>query len=366
MLSVNIKKRFADEGVEGFTLDVAFDAPPGVTILFGASGSGKSTTLQAIAGITRPDKGQIRVSEEVFFDSERRVNLAIRKRGVGYVFQNLALFPHLSVQKNIEFGMRNLSNHERRARALEMAQALQIGHTLARQPRDISGGEAQRVALARALASEPRLLLLDEPLSAIDEATKAGIITDLKTINDRLRLPILYVTHSREEAMTIGERVVVYEGGRVVAVGEPLEVFNAPITQTLARLTRVENLFDGIVISKNVAGGTMTVEVTFGVGQCRVEVPLGSQSAGDGVRVAVPSGDIWLATEEPRSTSARNLLRGRVESVEEESARTLVRVVAGVTWQVSVTRQAVNDLGIAAGQEVWLAFKTHSCYLLDK
>jgi molybdate transport system ATP-binding protein len=364
-LSVEIKKEVGESSAHGtFSLDVGFDAPAGVTVLFGASGSGKSMTLKAIAGLLRPDEGRIQINDVRLFDSSRGVDLPIRKRGVGYVFQNLALFPHLSVRDNVEFGMSGLPAGERRSQAAAMMEALGIKQTARRKPRDISGGEAQRVALARALCCRPRLLLLDEPLSAIDEATKLGIIRDLKQINDRLGLPIIYVTHSREEAVTLGERVIVYEQGRIVTRGEPLEVFRSPITATVARLTGVENLFQGCVTAKNEAGGTMTVSVADEIGSCPVEVPYGNEAIGERVKVAVPSGDILLATVEPQSTSARNILKGRVSAIEEKSNRTLVRVASGVGWKVAVTRQTVRDLSLSVGDGVWLAIKTHSCYLI--
>jgi molybdate transport system ATP-binding protein len=347
-------------------LDVEFDVPPGFAILFGASGSGKTTTLRSIAGIVQPDAGRIVVGEEVLFDSAERVDLAIRKRGVGYVFQDLALFPHLTALANVEFGMSNLSRGDRRRRAGAMMEALHISHAAGRKPRQISGGEAQRVALARALASQPRILLLDEPLSAIDETTKRGIISDLKSINRELRLPIIYVTHSRQEAVSLGERVIVYEQGRVVAFGEPISVFGTPITASVARLTGVENIFNGQVVAKSENAGTMTVEVSDVAGSCHLDVPFGNQALGEHVTIAVPSGDILLATEEPRSTSLRNRMRGRITAIEDELNRTVVRVNSGVNWSASVTRQAVSELALSESQEVWLAFKTHSCYLVDR
>lgn len=366
MLSVKIKKKLSDLRSDGFLLDVDFNAPPGVTILFGASGSGKTTTLKSIAGIIRPDSGSIHIDGDTLFDSESAIDLPIRKRGVGYVFQDLALFPHLSARENVEFGMNNLARRKRRARAMTTMDALRIAHTADRKPRDISGGEAQRVALARALSCGPRILLLDEPLSAIDEATKLAIISDLKAINRELRLPIIYVTHSRAEAIALGERVMVYERGRIATIGEPLEVFGSPTTTIVARLTGVENLFEGYVISKNEAAGTMTVEIADNTGRARIDIPFGVEREGKLVQVAVPSGDILLASEELRSTSARNILRGRVLGIEDKGNRTLVRVISGVTWSASVTRQAVKELALSEGREVWLAIKTHSCYLLDK
>lgn len=239
MLNVKIEKRFskssaklpdnnnhnqASDSVE-FTLDVEFTVPSGVTILFGPSGSGKSLTLRSIAGLFQPDRGRITIDETVLFDREREINLPIRARRTGYVFQHLALFPHLSALGNVEFAMMDLERDERRTRALNLLQTFRISHIAERRPRNISGGEAQRVALARALAARPRILLLDEPMSALDEETKLGIIADLKKINDKLRLPVVYVTHSREEALMMGERIIVYERGRIVARGKPLEVF---------------------------------------------------------------------------------------------------------------------------------------------
>lgn len=349
-----------------FSMDVEFDVPSGFTILFGASGSGKTTTLRCIAGIVRPDAGRIAIDNEALFDSAERIDLPIRARGVGFVFQDLALFPHLTALANVEFGMSGLSRAERRQRAQATMEALRISHTSERKPRQISGGEAQRVALARALASQPRILLLDEPLSATDEATKRGIIADLKSINRELRLPIVYVTHSREEAVSLGERVIVYERGRVVASGEPISVFGAPVTASVARLTGVENIFHALVVSKSEDAGTMTVEVSDSGGSCRVDVPFGNQAPGEHLTIAVPSGDILLATEEPRSTSLRNRLHGRIAAINEELNRTVVQVEAGVMWNASVTRQAVKELELSEGKQVWVAFKTHSCYLLDR
>jgi len=372
MISVRIKKRFGGNSIpdsrgaaSGFTLDVEFDAPPGITILFGASGSGKSTTIKSIAGITRPDSGSISVNGHTLFDSERRINVPIRARRVGLVFQGLALFPHLSAQDNVEFPIADLSRQERRKRALEIMERLGIKHTALRRPADISGGEAQRVALARALASKPRLLLLDEPLSAIDEATKQEIIADLKMINRDLRLPMIYVTHNRNESVSLGDHLVAYEHGRVVAAGEPLEVFEGPVMTSVARLTGVENVFEGVVVQTNPAAGTMTVVANDESGSCYLDIPLGRLSQGDPVKVAIRSGDILLATENPRSTSARNILCGSITALEERGDYSIVRVKSGVTWAVSITRQASDELRLTAGQDIWLAIKTHSCHLLD-
>src|SRR5215831_3860708 len=329
MLSVRLKRRLgmaespnggalssnglgATSAGHGLDLDVEFVVPPGVTILFGPSGAGKTTVLRCIAGIVRPEAGHIAVGTSILFDSSQRIDLPVRKRGVGYVFQDLALFPHLTALGNIEFGIRGLDRQHRRRRALDLMEALKIRHTAARRPGEISGGEAQRVALARALAVHPGLLLLDEPLSAIDEATKMGIITDLRELNRGLKLPVVYVTHSRDEAVSMGERILIMDHGRIVAAGEPLEVFSAPVSKRVARLTGVENIFEGRVNGTNSLAGTTSVTVTDKYGACEIEAPSTDREPGDTLTIAVRSGDILLATSEMRNTSARNILPGKI------------------------------------------------------
>lgn len=363
MLNVRLRKEFA--GPDGFTLDVEFAAPAGVTVLFGASGAGKTMTLRAIAGLVRPDSGLVAVDGRTLYDSERRVDLPVRERRVGYVFQNLALFPHLSALENVAFAVPGLPARGRRARAAALLEQFGVGHTAARLPRAVSGGEAQRVALARALASGPRLLLLDEPLSALDEPVKFDIIRDLKELNRDLRLPVLYVTHGRDEALALGERALIYERGRVVAAGEPEEVLGAPVKASVARLTGVENIFEGEVVGRDEAAGTMRVEVVGSEPACRVETPLGRQRLGGRVTLAVRSGDIMLATAEPRGLSARNLLAGRVARVEHRAEQTLIHVRAGVNWVAAVTRQSLHELQLEVGKPVWLAFKTYSVRVFD-
>ncbi|HEX7998619.1 MAG TPA: ATP-binding cassette domain-containing protein [Pyrinomonadaceae bacterium] len=379
MISVRIRKDFGgktaiserDEDASShdartkFKLDVEFEAPAGISILFGASGSGKTTTIKSIAGIVQPDSGRISINGHTLFDSEQRINKPIRERGVGLVFQNLALFPHMSAIANVEFAVSARSRQERRERALELMRRLHISHTAERRPSDISGGEAQRVALARALASSPRLLLLDEPLSAIDETTRRNIITDLKMINRELRVPVIYVTHNRDEAIMLGDYLIAYERGRIVAAGEPVEIFGGPVAASVARLTGVENIFEGVVQHRNIPAGTMTVLVADNSGSCELEIPLGKETEGQNVRVAIRAGDILLATDELRSTSARNMLSGRITMIEERGAQCLVRIESGVSWAASVTRQAVAELGLARDRKIWMAIKTHSCYLLD-
>jgi molybdate transport system ATP-binding protein len=213
-----VERRFPRER---FSLQVEADFPAGITILFGPSGAGKSTLLDCLAGILAPDTGEIRLGPNVLFDREQNIWLPPRKRRIGYVFQSAPLFPHMSVRQNVEYGLHSLASQPRRARAQNLLETFRVAELADRKPQQISGGERQRVALARALAPEPRALLLDEPLSALDVAAKIAILEDLRQWQQRHSIPIVYVTHSRREAQRIGERMLVLHQGRIVAEGPP-------------------------------------------------------------------------------------------------------------------------------------------------
>jgi molybdate transport system ATP-binding protein len=200
-----------------FALDVAFEVKPGVTVLFGPSGSGKSRTLGCIAGIVRPDSGLIKLGDDVWFDGARGRELPIHERRVAYVFQSLALFPHMTGEENVAYGIRRtLPRAERGARAQDMLARMRVGHLGSRKPHTFSGGEAQRVALARAFAMQPRVLLLDEPFSALDAGVKKELLVEVGEWLDRERIPAVLVTHHAEEATVLGNQVVLLEKGKVV------------------------------------------------------------------------------------------------------------------------------------------------------
>jgi molybdate transport system ATP-binding protein len=201
----------------GFTLDVAFEASPGVTVLFGPSGAGKSRTLGCVAGIVRPDRGRVALGADVWFDSDAKVDRPIHLRRVAYVFQSLALFPHMTAVENVAYGIeRGVPRGEKRARATAMLDRMRVRHLADRKPPTFSGGEAQRVALARAFAMKPRVLLLDEPFSALDTGVKRALLDEVAEWLGREKIPALLVTHHPDEARTLGERVVFLENGRVV------------------------------------------------------------------------------------------------------------------------------------------------------
>jgi len=224
-MSAELRAKVSLRMKSGFALDVAFDVPPGVTVLFGPSGSGKSTTLSAIAGLVRPAEGRITLGDEVWFDSSAKVHVAVQRRRVAFVFQTLALFPHMTALENVTYGMaRSLDRTARAARAVGMLERLRVPHLADRKPHSFSGGEAQRVALARAVATSPRVILLDEPFSALDRDLRIELISDLRDTIRELDVPVLFVTHHRQEARALGDRLVLLEGGRVQRVGKVAEL----------------------------------------------------------------------------------------------------------------------------------------------
>ena len=376
-LSARIRKIFPSTERE-FSLDVDFNAAPGFTILFGASGAGKTTLLDCVAGLATPDAGRIAVGERVLFDANQheanaRVDLSVAKRGVGYVLQDLALFPHLTVERNTEYGLAHLPRQSRKQRAAAMLREFRIEHLQQQRPGQISGGERQRVALARALVTDPCVLLLDEPLAALDAATKAKILDDLRRWNQAHRIPILYVTHSREEVMALGERVLVMEQGSIIAQGTPHEVLRAPLQESVAQLAGFENIFDATVESIHEDRGTMLCRIM----TCRLpadkpgivvllETPLIRAEMGSCMRVGIRAGDILLAIAKPVGLSARNVIAGRLVLLERRDMMISARVDCGVDMEVYLTLAACDALSLAEGREVWLVIKTHSCHLMQR
>jgi molybdate transport system ATP-binding protein len=371
-----------------FSLDLEFAATPGFTILFGASGAGKTTLLDCVAGLVTPDAGRIAIGEKIFFDVAGRIDVPVSRRGVGYVFQDLALFPHLTAQQNVQYGLAYLPRTQREERALAILHAFHIEQLRRQRPAQISGGERQRVALARALVTDPVVLLLDEPLAALDTPTKSKILDDLRRWNHEHQIPILYVTHSREEVFALGERVLVLDQGRIIAQGAPHEVLGAPRRETVAQLAGFENIFDATVESVHEDRGTMLCRImpcritTCGittaavatssppgseaVGTVSLETPLVRAEIGSPLRIGIRAGDILLAVAPPIGLSARNLILGQIVSLERRDVIISAKVDCGVEMEVHLTLASRDALQLAPGRDVWLVIKTHSCSLMPR
>ena len=303
---------------------------------------------------------------EELYDSEKRVGIAVWKRRIGYVHQDLALFPHLTAEENVAYGLRALRDSERKARSREILDAFRIVHVRDRRPAQISGGERQRVALARALVTEPRALLLDEPLAALDQPTKSSLVGDLRNWNQHHRVPILLVTHNREEVFALGDEVVILEAGRIVAQGQPHEVMRAPQLETAAHLSGFENIFDASVLALHEDRGTMRCKLTtrhLRSGTVELETPLVRAEVGSQLRVGIRAGDLLLATESPRGLSARNILPGIIRRLEPRDVIVSAIVDCGGT-EFEVHLAARDALQLDPGKSVWVVVKTHSCHLM--
>ena len=348
-----------------FDLDVDFMVQPGINILFGPSGAGKTTLLDCIAGLTKPDTGQLSISDRVLFDSARHVDVPVTKRNIGYVFQDLALFPHLNVEANVGYGLFSLATGERKRRVSHALESMGIGSLAPRRCTELSGGERQRVALARALVTKPSILLLDEPLAALDLPVRMKIAEDLRRSVQSSQIPVLYVTHSRDEVFMLGEHLLVLEHGRIIAEGTPHHVLSAPRGETVAQLAGFENIFDATVTSIHEDRGTMTCRVpASGTSPVELETPLVRSAPGDRLRVGISAGDILLSTEKPAGLSARNILSGRLLSLNQRDAIIVARIDCGVEFAAHLTLGTRDSLSLAPGREVWVIVKTHSCHLL--
>jgi molybdate transport system ATP-binding protein len=360
--SLEARIRYARSGASEFALDVNFEIPAGITILFGPSGAGKSTLLDCLAGLLKPQSARILIGSEVIQDSAAQIFQPPQQRRLAYLFQTPSLFPHLSVEENAAFGLPDLGDDERSHRVHDLLEAFRVIHLSRRKPDEISGGEAQRVALARALVTSPRAVFLDEPLKGLDAELKSGIVDDLRAWNRARQIPILYVTHQRDEVDALGERVIAMDRGSIVAQGDPHSVLDAPRSKRIAYAAGFENHLAAVIQDVRESDGVMRARLAGS--ETELEVPFGYASPGARVQIAIRAGDILLAIEKPTGISARNILRGTLDSLEDRGATIVCRVAAGAIFLVHVTPGALRSLELAIGMPVWLIIKTHSCHLV--
>lgn len=342
----------------GFSLDVEFQARTGVTALFGRSGAGKSTIINVIAGLLRADHARIVLDGNTLADDTKRVFLPPHRRRIGYVFQDARLFPHLSVRANLDYGRRFAPRSERapEARFSEIVGILGIGQLLERRPGALSGGERQRVALGRAILSAPRLLLLDEPLAALDEARKAEILPYLQALRD-LGLPILYVSHSASEISRLASHVVMIEKGRVIASGSAEDVLSDPASAlSLGQET-------GALLTAQVAAQDDDGLVRLGTPAGPLWIARGGLRTDMSVRLRILARDVMLASSQPRGISALNVLPCVVDRVEREAGGSvLVRLDLGEGTAIlsRITARSCRALDIAPGKRVHAILKSVS------
>ena len=340
-----------------FALDVDLDLPAtGITVLFGPSGSGKTSLLRCVAGLEKPAQGLVRVGQELWQDDANGVFRPPWQRDLGYVFQEASLFEHLDVGQNVAYGLQR-SGKPGAAAALERAiELLGIGHLMRRSPGSLSGGERQRVAIARALATQPRLLLLDEPLAALDLARRHEILPWLERMRDELRLPMLYITHSVDELARLADHVVVLDGGSVKACGPAQEVLSRVVSPAIVG-DEAGVLLSGTVVELDArwhlakiafAGGALWVRDS--------AMPLGQP-----VRLRVLARDVSLTVHETHDTSIQNHIYGCIEAIADDvhPSQALVRIRCGASVLVArVTKRALSALSLAQGAAVWAQVKS--------
>ncbi len=349
-----IRARFQVQ-LEGFALDAAFDAPAtGVTALFGPSGSGKTTLLRCIAGLERA-AGSLHVNGDCWQDG--KYFMPIHQRPLGYVFQEASLFPHLSVRANLEYGYKRIAAAERRVSPEQVVDWLGLSHLISRSDvAQLSGGELQRVTIGRSLLTSPRLLLMDEPLSALDAANKQEILPYLERLHRELNIPVLYVSHLLDEVARLADHLVLLQQGKVIASGA--------LADTLARLDLPTAHFDdaGAVIEATVAQQDEAYHLTrldFPGGQLwvsRVEQPFGTS-----VRARVLARDVSIATQAPQGSSINNILDARIEEIVDEGPdKVIVRLQVGdtATLLARITRRSRDHLGLAPGLSVCAQVKS--------
>jgi molybdate transport system ATP-binding protein len=342
----------------GFALDVDLQLPGrGVTALFGHSGSGKTTCLRCIAGLERAGQGFIQVNDEVWQDSDKGIFVAPHKRALGYVFQEASLFPHLSVLANLQFGLKRIPRQQRRVDMAHATELLGISHLLDRHPQHLSGGERQRVGMARALLTSPTLLLMDEPLAAVDAQRKSEILPYLQRLHDELEIPVLYVSHSQDEVAQLADHIVLLSDGQALASG--------PIGQTLARLDLPLALGDdaGVVIQGHVAAydahyQLLTLQLPDT--DLNIRVAHTPMAAGQALRCKVQARDVSLSLHGDEQSSILNRLPVTVvsEMAADNSAHVLVRLdAAGSPLLARITRYSRDHLNLHPGQRLWAQIK---------
>lgn len=341
-----------------FQLAADFEAPSSAVVaLFGPSGCGKTTIVNLVAGLLEPDAGRIELDGEVLRDVAAGITIPAERRHIGCVFQDARLFPHLDVRDNLEYGLKRRRGAAGPIHFDDVVSLLALDSLLTRRPRTLSGGERQRVALARALLSQPRLLLLDEPLASLDAARREEVLPYLERLRDHWNIPMLYVSHQFEEVLRLATDVVVLEAGRVTASGPLAEVALDPALARVAGDAAVGAVIDSRVSAVDASTGLSRVPA--GDGELRIAAGLAS---GDSVRLHLLARDIIIATRPPEGLSVRNVIAGRVSQITAESSQSdLVRIdIGGAILLARVTHAATRELALAPDKSVWALIKTVS------
>ncbi len=330
-----------------------------VLILFGPSGSGKTTILRSLAGLEWPEEGTIQFESRTWLDTAANIRVAPQDRHIGYMAQDYALFPTYTVAGNIAYGLGELAAYDRKKRVEEILELFQLRGFDSAKPRELSGGQQQRVALARAVAPRPQLLLLDEPLSALDAPTRLQLRGELRSLFKQLALPSIIVTHDWAEALTLGDVMAVMSKGNVLQVGTPQEVFSRPVNAEVARVVGVETVVRGKRVETR--EGLATVQVG-----AVLLTAIDSPGVDSDIFVCIRAEDVTLELTRSVGTSARNHLMGTVQAITSLGALARVTIECGFPLTAVITRSALSELGLAVGTAVRAVFKAGSVHLISR
>ncbi|AAM04654.1 ABC transporter ATP-binding protein [Methanosarcina acetivorans] len=355
-VKVDIKKHYTEAEInrkrstgKAFTLDVSFEMDNELVVLFGPSGSGKTTLFKCISGITQPDNGKITVGSKIYYDKDKKINLPIQKRNLGYVFQNYTLFPHMNVRKNIECGLKKWEKEDREVRVMEMLNLLHIEELETRYPSQISGGQKQRVALARALAPKPGILLLDEPFSALDMEIRTELADKIKNLQKKIEIPLLFITHNLEEAFLLADRILILHGGKIQQFGTPEEIFYQPANLQVSELIGISNIFDDAYVEEYDKESKSTVLRS---GDMRIKIESPNFKAGDKVTWGIYPENITLLPVSGSEDQDENIYSAHVNNIINKGPKkriTLKLVRYNKTLIAEVPAQFVDSLELHAG-----------------
>lgn len=346
----NLSNNWGDFTLKNISLDIKESE---YFVILGPTGAGKTLLLEIIAGLYFPKEGRVMINgNDVTFTSPEN-------RGLGFVYQDYALFPHLNVKKNIEYGLklRKVPEEKREQKISELVKMLKINHLLHRNTETLSGGEKQKVALARALAINPKIILMDEPFSALDENTKSKLISDMKEIHKAEGITFVHVTHSQEEAILLADRIGIMMKGTIVQVGNPEEIFYRPLTREIAQFVKIENIWEGKVTNKK------EDEIIVEVSGKEIVALSDHFKVGQEVRLIIRPEDIILGKG---NTSARNNFKGKVVSIVKHGFYNIIRIDCGFEVEAAVTKQSIENLNIREGTDINIFFKATALQVIKR
>lgn len=350
MLDIKLSKQLGD-----VIIDVEFATDTeGVIAIFGESGAGKTSIINMVSGLIKPDKGYIKYNNKVLFDSDNKINTPVHKRFIGYVFQESRLFPNISVRKNLLYGRKRIGDNSFHCDFDEVCSLLGISHLLDRYPSNLSGGEKQRVAIGRALLSNPEILLMDEPLASLDIDRRFELLEYINIIQRRYNIPILYVSHSIDEILRLADVAVYMNQGKLVHFGDTVEVLNS-VRKNISKSHEMTTIFEGYV--KNYNKDTKNCIIEFCAGS--IQINLDTAEVNQRVRFSINVNEVVLSIDKPNLISIRNIYKGRViKFVEDELGFYNIEINIGCSIMSRISSSAFLELGIDIDKELYVMIKS--------